>query len=77
MAVLVLALYINESYTLQLYRHPKYIWFACPLLLTWISRVWMLAHRGMMNEDPVIFAVRDRVSLSISALVAVAFWAAL
>lgn len=46
------------------------------MLLAWISRVWMLAHRGVMNEDPVIFAVRDRESLSIGALIALVFWAA-
>jgi 4-hydroxybenzoate polyprenyltransferase len=76
MAVMVLALYINDAHTAQLYRRPEFIWLACPLLLTWISRVWMLAHRGQMNEDPVIFAVRDRVSLSIGALLALVFWAA-
>lgn len=77
MAVMVLALYINDAHTTQLYRHQEVIWLACPLLLTWISRVWMLAHRGSMNEDPVIFAVRDRISLSIVALIAAVFWAAL
>lgn len=76
MAVMVLALYVNDAQTAQLYRHQKIIWLACPLLLTWISRVWMLAHRGEMNEDPVIFAVRDRLSLSIGALVALVFLAA-
>lgn len=76
MAVMVLALYINDAHTTQLYKRPEIIWLACPLLLTWISRVWMLAHRGQMNEDPVIFAVRDRVSLSIGALFILIFWAA-
>jgi 4-hydroxybenzoate polyprenyltransferase len=76
MAVMVLALYINDGPTTPLYRHQELIWLACPLLLTWISRVWMLAHRGLMNEDPVVFAVRDRVSLSIGALMALVFWAA-
>jgi len=76
MAVMVLALYINDGRTTQLYSHQEFIWLACPLLLTWITRVWMLAHRGVMNEDPVIFAVRDHVSLSIGALIALVFWAA-
>lgn len=76
MAVMVLALYVNDVQTAQLYRHQKIIWLACPLLLIWISRVWMLAHRGEMNEDPVIFAVRDRLSLSVGALVALVFLAA-
>jgi 4-hydroxybenzoate polyprenyltransferase/phosphoserine phosphatase len=75
-AVLVLALYVNDGDTTELYRHDQFIWLACPLLLTWISRAWMLAHRGQMNEDPVIFAIRDRVSLVIGALVALVFWAA-
>lgn len=77
MAVLVLALYINDPKTTQLYRHVSIVWLACPLLLTWISRVWMLAHRGLMNEDPVIFAVRDRVSLSIGLLIGLVFWLAI
>ena len=77
MAVMVLALYINDARTTQLYTRPELIWFACPLLLTWISRVWMLAHRGRMNEDPIIFAVRDRTSLGIVGLLALVFWSAI
>lgn len=76
MAVMVLSLYINDAHTTQLYRRPELIWLACPLLLTWISRVWMFAHRGRMNEDPVIFAFRDRVSLLIGGLLALVFLAA-
>jgi 4-hydroxybenzoate polyprenyltransferase len=75
-AVLVMALYINDPQTTEAYRHPGFIWLACPLLLTWVSRIWMLAHRGEMNEDPLIFAARDRISLAIGALIALAFWAA-
>lgn len=76
MAIMVLALYINDPGTARQYRHQELIWLACPLLLTWITRVWMLAHRGKMNEDPVIFAVKDRISLSIVALIALIFMAA-
>jgi len=77
MAVLVMALYVNDAQTTELYSRPAAIWLACPLLLTWVSRIWMLTHRGEMNEDPVIFAARDRVSLAIALLVALLFWAAL
>ncbi|WP_041655838.1 UbiA family prenyltransferase [Azoarcus sp. KH32C] len=76
MAVMVLALYINEVRTAQLYRRPEIIWFCCPLLLMWISRVWMLAHRGRMHEDPVLFAVHDRASLATTALLALVLWVA-
>ena len=75
-AVIVLALYVHDAAALQYYRHPEYIWVSCLLLLTWISRVWILAHRGMMHEDPVVFAARDRASLAIAALMAGVFWMA-
>jgi 4-hydroxybenzoate polyprenyltransferase/phosphoserine phosphatase len=63
MAVLVLALYVNGSDVLVLYRHPLALWALCPILLFWVSRVLMLANRGEMNDDPVVFALRDRTSL--------------
>ncbi|MCZ2497390.1 UbiA family prenyltransferase [Xylophilus sp. Kf1] len=62
LSVLVLALYINDSTAQSLYPHPQVMWMACPLLLYWLSRVWLLAHRGQMNDDPIVFALRDRAS---------------
>jgi 4-hydroxybenzoate polyprenyltransferase len=71
LCVLVLALYINSPAVAQLYHRPKYIWALCVLMLYWISRVWMKAHRGTMNEDPVIFALKDPISLGVGVLAAV------
>lgn len=62
LSVLVLALYVNSSASQQLYRHPQLLWLLCPLLLYWISRVWIITHRGGMHDDPVVFALRDRNS---------------
>ena len=62
LSILVLALYIQDSYTAVLYRTPQIIWLACPLMLYWISRTWLITHRGAMNDDPVLFAIKDRVS---------------
>lgn len=62
LAVLVLALYIQDSHTAELYPTPKFIWLACPLLLFWISRAWLIAHRGQMHDDPIVFALKDRMS---------------
>jgi 4-hydroxybenzoate polyprenyltransferase len=76
LAVMVLALYINDARTKELYRHVELIWLACPLLLTWFSRVWMMAHRGFMDDDPVIFAIKDRISLALVVLTAFVFWLA-
>lgn len=70
LSVLVLALYINSSASAALYRHPQALWLLCPALLYWISRAWLIAHRGAMHDDPVIFAVSDRVSRAILALCA-------
>jgi 4-hydroxybenzoate polyprenyltransferase len=71
MSVLVLALYINSTASEALYRHQEVLWLLCPLLLYWISRVWLIAHRGGMHDDPVVFALVDRVSRVVLALCAI------
>jgi len=76
LAVLVLALYIREQGTMALYANPEFLWLACPVLLFWITRVWMLTHRGQMHEDPVVFAVRDWVSHASGILFLLTFLAA-
>jgi 4-hydroxybenzoate polyprenyltransferase len=72
LSVLVLALYINSPDIQALYGRPKFIWMLCVLMLYWVSRVWMLAQRGQMHDDPVVFALKDRQSLAIGALAAAA-----
>jgi len=67
-AVLVLALYIQDTQTVKLYATPVIIWLACPLLLFWISRAWLIAHRGQMHDDPIVFALKDRLSWAIVSL---------
>jgi 4-hydroxybenzoate polyprenyltransferase/phosphoglycolate phosphatase-like HAD superfamily hydrolase len=61
-SVLVLALYINDATSGFLYKSPEWMWAACPLMLFWLSRMWLLAHRGQMHDDPIVFAIRDSVS---------------
>ncbi len=62
-SVLVLALYLNSDQVLKLYRSPEFMWCAVPVMLFWISWVWLKAHRGQMHDDPLLFAVRDKASL--------------
>jgi 4-hydroxybenzoate polyprenyltransferase/phosphoserine phosphatase len=69
-AVLVLALYINSTIAQSLYSHYELIWLVCALLLYWISYLWLMAHRGRMHDDPLVFAVRNRVSLILIILMA-------
>jgi 4-hydroxybenzoate polyprenyltransferase len=63
-AVLVLALYLNSDAVLKLYRSPLLMWAAVPVLLYWVSWMWMQAQRGKMHDDPLVFALRDRSSLA-------------
>ncbi|MFM0203756.1 UbiA family prenyltransferase [Paraburkholderia fungorum] len=67
-AVLVLALYMDSSDVKVLYRHPQALWLLFGLLLFWISRMWMMAFRGQMLDDPIVFAIRNRVSVLIISL---------
>jgi 4-hydroxybenzoate polyprenyltransferase len=62
-SVLVLALYLNSDAVLKLYAAPELIWGAVPVMLFWVSWMWMQAHRGKMHDDPLVFAVKDRASL--------------
>ena len=62
LSVLVLALYIATNNAEVLYAHPHLLWALCPLLLYWISHIWLTAHRGQMHHDPVVFATNDRTS---------------
>jgi 4-hydroxybenzoate polyprenyltransferase len=75
-AIVVLALYINDPATGRLYPATLWLWLVPPLMLYWISRVWMKAHRGELHDDPVIFAARDWQSLLIAGLGALCFAAA-
>jgi 4-hydroxybenzoate polyprenyltransferase len=78
-AVVVATLYINGSMASAeagLYRHPKLLWLVVPILLLWLSQVWMLASRGEMHDDPVVFAITDKRSLLLGvAMAAVVWWA--
>ena len=70
-AVTVLALYVDSIPAQMLYRYPRVLWLLCPLVLYWISRVLLLTHRGRMHDDPIVFAIKDRISIAIAAMVLV------
>lgn len=75
-AVVVLALYINSPAITGMYQEQRILWLICPLLLYWISRAWIIAHRGAMHDDPVVFAAKDRTSLVLGVVMLAAFWLA-
>lgn len=67
-AVLVVALYIHGDLVRSLYAHPDLLWGICPVLLYWVSRTWLTAQRGAVNDDPILFAIQDRTSIVVAAL---------
>jgi 4-hydroxybenzoate polyprenyltransferase/phosphoserine phosphatase len=67
-SVLVLALYINAKEITSLYPRPAWLWLVCVCFLYWITRVWLLAQRGEVHHDPLVFALRDRVSYYVAAV---------
>jgi 4-hydroxybenzoate polyprenyltransferase len=69
LSVLVLALYINSKEVLVLYKHPWVLWFLGPCFLYWITRIWLIAHRGQMHDDPLIFTIKDKASYVLGILV--------
>jgi 4-hydroxybenzoate polyprenyltransferase/phosphoserine phosphatase len=67
-SAMLLALYINGDTVMRTYSHPEALWLLVPIQLYWVSRMWMQAQRGHMHDDPVVFAVRDPVSLGCGLL---------
>ena len=66
-----MTLYINNPEINGLYRHPTRLWLVVVVLLLWLSQVWMLASRGEMHDDPVVWALTDKRSLLLGVLMAV------
>jgi 4-hydroxybenzoate polyprenyltransferase/phosphoserine phosphatase len=62
LAVLVFCLYINSANVQELYPRPEALWLIAPVMLYWITRIWFLAARNQLDDDPVVFALSDRIS---------------
>ena len=71
LSVLVLALYVSSDRVIGLYRQPEWIWLICPIILTWVTRLWLVTHRGKMDEDPISYAIKDKFSYGTVILMAV------
>jgi len=76
-SILVVALYIDSEKVQQMYAHPEILWLICPPLLFWIGRIWMITGRGEMHEDPIVFAIKDKVSLLVVSVCALILLAAM
>ncbi len=68
-AVVVFANYISSQDVTTLYHHPQRLWLIVPFMVLWLCRVWLLASRGELDEDPVAFALTDAASLAMGVAV--------
>lgn len=68
LAVMVIALYVDAPSTAIQYAQPRVLWLLCPILLYWISRLWLKTTRGEMHEDPIVYSAKDRGSWIVLAL---------
>jgi 4-hydroxybenzoate polyprenyltransferase len=69
-AALVFMLYVDSSAVRSIYRIPMLLWLVLPILLYWLGRIWLLAGRGQMQDDPVKFAIKDGQSRGCALLIA-------
>lgn len=79
LAVLVFALYIHSDAVTSIYPEPRVLWLICPVLLYWVTRIWFLAAREQLDDDPVVFALKDRMSyvagiIAAASVAAAKFW---
>jgi 4-hydroxybenzoate polyprenyltransferase/phosphoserine phosphatase len=70
-AVVIFSLYVQSHDVRVLYSSPQWLFLLCPIVLYWLGRTWLLAHRGELKEDPVTLAIRDRVSYVVAAAAAI------
>ncbi len=75
-SILVFALYLNTEQVAKTYQSPEYLWVSIPLLFYWINRLWLKAFRRQMDDDPVVFAIRDRISHYVAILLGLAILSA-
>jgi 4-hydroxybenzoate polyprenyltransferase len=68
-SAVIFAFYINSNAVSKLYRHPQILWIVCIVFLYWIQRVITLTNRGLMTDDPVVFAFMDKASQIVAFLV--------
>ena len=72
-STLVIALYLRSENVISMYAQPLAIWLLIPILLFWVSWVWFKSSRGEMHDDPIVFAAKDKASLSVAAITALVF----
>ena len=75
LAIMIFVLYLHSPDSQKLYHHPEHLWAVAPCMLFWYSRLWLLAHRGQLHEDPVIFSIKDPTGwVALGIIVSIFVW---
>jgi hypothetical protein len=72
-AAVTLSLYVESASATGSYTRPEYLWICCPAFLFWITRLWLLAGRGMDVDDPITFALGDPISYAVIIIIVISF----
>jgi 4-hydroxybenzoate polyprenyltransferase len=76
--IVVMVIYlVEEAFPQGFYRHPYFLWGFPVVIFLWLARIWLLCHRGELNDDPVAFALKDKASLLYGGIMVLLFVAAL
>ena len=76
--VLIMVIYlIEDAFPEGLYKHPNFLWALPVVIFLWLARIWLLCHRGELDDDPVAFALKDRLSLVYAGVMGAVFLAAI
>ena len=73
-SILVLILYINSPQVLKLYSSPNILWGICIIIFFWISRIINVAKKGKIKDDPIVYAIKDKISYLCLVLILCIIW---
>lgn len=73
-SILIMVLYlIFDAFNREFYGNAHWLWGLPVVLFLWVTHIWLVGHRGKLNDDPVAYAVKDRASLLMGAVAASVF----
>ncbi|MEZ4820426.1 MAG: UbiA family prenyltransferase [Bdellovibrionota bacterium] len=70
-SILIFVLYISSETVKNLYQVNYWLWLVAPVLLYWLGRLWILTSRGEVNEDPILFSIKDKMNYALLAIIIV------